>query len=134
MYTFFLILFGIVCGLLILIVLLQSSRASGMELFGSTQNIFGAQSGDILTKITTVLAVLFLAGSFGFAIYQASQPSLVEEKIKEIRSTTPPQQQKPATPQPTSTIIQTNKKTAPQKALKPETPVQKKNNNNNSEK
>ncbi|MBN1897379.1 MAG: preprotein translocase subunit SecG [Spirochaetes bacterium] len=90
MVTFFLIMFAVVCVLLILIVMLQSSRASGMELFGSTQTIFGAQSGDILTKITTVLAVLFLAGSFGFAIYQSSQPSLVEQKIEEIRQTQQP--------------------------------------------
>lgn len=131
MYTFFLILFGIVCVLLILIVLLQSSRAAGMELFGSTQSIFGGQSGDILTKITTVLAILFFVGSFGFGIYQASKPSLVEEKIDEIRSRPAPQQpqQKPVTPV-SNTVTQTDNRTSVGKPLQPELPAK----NNTSEK
>jgi len=131
MYTFFLILFAIVCVLLILIVLLQSSRASGMELFGSTQNIFGAQSGDILTKTTTVLAILFLAGSFGFGIYQASQPSLVEKKIQEIRTQPAPQQpqQKPVAPV-SNTVAPSDKDTSGSKTLQPESPAK----NNTSEK
>jgi len=70
--------------LLILLVLLQSSKSSGAELFGtSSQNIFGAQSGDILSKTTTVLATIFLAGAFGIAAYQAARPSLLDQKLKE---------------------------------------------------
>ena len=44
-------------------------------------------------------AVLFIVGAFGFAIYQSSKPSLVEKKIKEIRTqqqSAPPTQQTPA--------------------------------------
>ncbi len=129
MYTFFIILYAIVSVLLILVVLLQSSRASGMELFGSTQNVFGSQSGDILTKTTSVLAVLFIVGAFGFAIYQSSQPSLVEKKIKEIRT-----QQQSAPPTQQETSLSTNKESnvpnniEPKKDINPQenkTPVKK---------
>ncbi len=84
MYTFFIILFVIDAILLILLVLLQSSKSSGAELFGTTtQNVFGAQSGDILSKATTVLATIFLAGAFGIAVYQSSRPSILDIKLKE---------------------------------------------------
>ncbi len=84
MYTFFIILFVIDAILLILLVLLQSSKSSGAELFGtSSQNIFGAQSGDILSKTTAILATIFLAGAFGIAAYQSSKPAILDKKLKE---------------------------------------------------
>lgn len=107
MYTFFLILFVIVCFLLVLIILLQSSKASGMELFGSgNQNVFGAQAGDILTKITSILATLFFLGTIGLAVFQAKKTSIVEKKIMEIKKTMPA---KPQPEQPKSDITNLNK-------------------------
>ncbi len=114
MYTFFLILFIIVCVLLILIILLQSSRASGMELFGSgTQNVFGAQTGDILTKATTVLATLFFLATIVIAIFQARKTSIVEKQIREMQKTAPPPQQEqtePISPGTNVELIKTNNK------------------------
>jgi len=67
-----------------------------MELFGSgSQNVFGTQTGDILTKITTILATLFFLGTIGLAFFQAKRTSIVEEKLKEIRKTMPPPAQQP---------------------------------------
>ncbi len=99
MYTFSLILFIIICIFLILIILLQSSKASGMGLFGSgSQNVFGAQTGDVLTKATTVLATLFFLGTIVLAVFQARKTSIVEEQIKEMQRTAPPPQQEQAQP------------------------------------
>ncbi len=112
MYTFCLIIFIIVCILLILIILLQSSRASGMELFGSgSQNVFGTQTGDILTKITTVLATLFFLGTIGLAMFQAKKTSIVEQKLKEMRKTMPPPTQPKKAQTTPGTNFNTNKKT-----------------------
>lgn len=112
MYTFFLVLFVVVCFLLILIILLQSSRASGMELFGSgNQNVFGTQTGDILTKITTVLATLFFLGTIGLAIFQAKKKSIVETKIDEIKKAMPRTQPTDANKVPSGTNIKVNQAT-----------------------
>jgi preprotein translocase subunit SecG len=93
MYTFALVIFVLVCVLLILIILLQSSRASGMELFGSgNQNIFGGQTSDMLTKITTALAVLFLVGTIGLAVFQSRRTSLLDKELEKMKQTMPEQQ------------------------------------------
>ncbi len=78
-----LVIFVIICILLVLIILLQSSKASGMELFGGgSQNIFGAQTGDVLTKATTVLAALFLFGTIMLAVYKAKEDTAISKKVK----------------------------------------------------
>lgn len=113
MYIFFAVIFCFICILLILIILLQASRSAGMELFGGTQNVLGATGGDILTKITTILAIIFMLGSLGFGIYHASQPSIVEKKIDEMRKSAPsPQPQMQTQPVETNqnNLISTNKK------------------------
>jgi preprotein translocase subunit SecG len=53
--------------LLVLLVLVQTSK-SEMGLFQSTsQSVFGSRSGDVLTRTTSILAAIFLIGSFGLA-------------------------------------------------------------------
>jgi protein translocase SecG subunit len=73
MLTFLYILFFIVCVILIAVVLLQSSRAAGMGIFGSSssQTPFGSRSGDVLAKFTTIIAIIFMVGAFGLAVYQS---------------------------------------------------------------
>lgn len=96
MYTLVLILFVLVSILLILIILLQSSRASGMELFGAgKENIFGGQTGDVLTKITTVLATLFLLGTVGLAVFQARKTSLLDKELEKYKKAMMEQQAAP---------------------------------------
>jgi preprotein translocase subunit SecG len=62
----------LVCLLLLVVVLLQQGRAGDIAAaFGgsSSQTAFGARSGaTLLTRATTVLAVLFMLGSLGLAI------------------------------------------------------------------
>jgi len=55
-------LFGVVCVLLIVIVLLQKGRGGGLgALFGGAgSSAFGTRTGDVFTWITIVLTALFL--------------------------------------------------------------------------
>lgn len=60
----------VVCILLIVAVLLQSGKDAGLSgafgLGGGGQTIFGARAGDVLTKATTVLAVMFVLTCLAF--------------------------------------------------------------------
>ena len=65
----------IICFILIAVILLQAGRGQGFT--GSTfagsnvQSIFGTRSADILTKATTIAAVLFLFTCIGLDILEA---------------------------------------------------------------
>ncbi len=99
MATFILVVHVITCILLILIVLMQSSREDGLSgLFsggGGGQPLFGPRSGNILTRITTILAVGFMLTSLTLTIISARRPRRVideilkEEKTGETRTTLP---------------------------------------------
>lgn len=69
MITLLSIIYAISCVLLIVVVLIQSGKGAGMGIFGGggSNTTFGAQGGNILTKITTVLGIIF----FGVAIILA---------------------------------------------------------------
>jgi preprotein translocase subunit SecG len=76
-----------VCILLILIVLLQSGKGAGMGLSmggGGSQTLFGAAGpATILTKITTVIAIVFMVTSLTLAYFSG-------HKAEKSIITTPP--------------------------------------------
>jgi preprotein translocase subunit SecG len=80
------VLYVLVCLLLLIVVLLQQGRAGDIAAaFGgsSSQTAFGARSGaTLLTRATTVLAVLFMLGSLGLAIAWQKGPSSVVSGVK----------------------------------------------------
>lgn len=65
-----LVVFVIVTVLLVLMVLIQSEDGDSLGgLFaGGSESAFGSRSGNILTRITSILGALFLLGSFGLAL------------------------------------------------------------------
>ena len=65
-----LVIFVIVAVLLILLVLAQNEEGDGMGgiFAGGSSTAFGSRSGNILTRITTVLGALFLVISLGMAL------------------------------------------------------------------
>ena len=85
LYTILIVFEAIVCFLLIGIVLLQKSTGDGNGLsFGSgAESVFGAQTGNILTRGTVVLAVLFLLNTLVLCILrpEARAKSLSEEIV-----------------------------------------------------
>ena len=56
----------VTCLLLVAVILLQQSKSQGMGLAfggGMSESLFGSRAGNILTKTTIVLAVIFLANT-----------------------------------------------------------------------
>ncbi len=64
-----LIIFVIACLLLIAMVLIQDEQGEGLGgLFGGgSATPFGSRSGNVLTKFTSILAVVFIVVSLGLA-------------------------------------------------------------------
>ncbi|MEO8206782.1 MAG: preprotein translocase subunit SecG [Chthoniobacterales bacterium] len=85
----------IVCFFLVLIVMMQRPKSEGLgAAFGSgmTENFFGAQTSNVLQKITVWLGSIFFALSLILAIIYArseSAPSLIDKELKESSKAVP---------------------------------------------
>jgi preprotein translocase subunit SecG len=64
--------FFILCLFLIIIILLQSDKSAGMGILGgSSQTTFGSSTADVITKITAVMAGIFMVGSLGLSVLES---------------------------------------------------------------
>src|ERR1700722_10859029 len=84
----FSILFALASIFLIFIVLLQRGRGGGLAgAFGATggQSAFGTKAGDVFTRITIGVAVVWvaLAGITGFAMSKESKNRFHSEAVEE---------------------------------------------------
>ena|SRR5258708_23592180 len=90
----------IVCTMLILVVLLQSGKAADLAgAFGGmgSQTAFGPRgAATLLSKATTIAAILFMITSLSLSIY-AARRGRTGNSVLDKTSTTPA---KPATPAP----------------------------------
>ncbi len=86
LFTILIVLYVLICVALIVVVLLQSGRGGGLAgIFGSGgggQTIFGARTGDIMTKSTTVLAICFMLFSLVLAFLSAQKTSSLTREIE----------------------------------------------------
>lgn len=100
MITFLYIIFFIVCLVLVAVVLLQSSRAAGMGIFGSSssQTPFGSRSGDVLAKFTSIVAIIFIVGAFGLAVLKSKRMSPILKELEKKRRSTSSTPALPAEP------------------------------------
>src|ERR1051325_5763998 len=72
--TLLLVLFVLVSVLMVLVILMQRPKSEGLgAAFGGgvTENIFGAQTTNVLVKFTTWLAGIFFALTFALSILNA---------------------------------------------------------------
>lgn len=102
MFTLLTILHIAVCILLILVVLLQSGKGSDLgSVFGggASQTLFGTGgSKTIMTKVTTILAVLFMFLSFVLAVVPSGKKESALQKALQNQKEEPiTQQQIPST-------------------------------------
>jgi preprotein translocase subunit SecG len=73
-------IYVLTCVLLLLVILLQQGKGDMAAAFGggSSQSAFGARSGaTVLSKATTVLAVIFMLGALGLAIMGQRGPGSI---------------------------------------------------------
>lgn len=110
MQTIILTLHVIVCVVLIILVLLQAGREGMGVIFGGGGNasVFGSSgAGGVLVKLTTFLAVLFIATSLGYNLItrtgSGQGSSIVDIQFEEVPA---PQTKAPAqeTPAPDSQV------------------------------
>ena len=100
LYYFLTSLYVFVCLVLLMVILLQQGKGGDMASAfggGSSQTAFGARGGaTLLTKMTTVFAVLFMLGALALAIIGQRGPGSM------MRGTPGPApvKQTPATPKP----------------------------------
>ena len=82
MLTLLTVLYIIAGILLIILVLLQSNRSSGMGILGgSSDSLLGASSGDFFTKVTSILAVIFIVGAVALSIMSAGKPTSFDKPV-----------------------------------------------------
>jgi preprotein translocase subunit SecG len=85
--TLLLILFVISAILLIGIVLLQDEQGDGMGgIFGGgSGTAFGSRSGNILTRITSILAIIFLGSAFVIGFINSTSVDDKQEQLAKTR-------------------------------------------------
>lgn len=81
--------------LMILVILMQRPKSEGLgAAFGGgvTENIFGAQTTNVLTKITTWLAAIFFTLTFVMSIlysHKGTANSAVRQELMKMQATAP---------------------------------------------
>jgi preprotein translocase subunit SecG len=87
----------VVCVLLVLVVMIQSGKGAEISatLGGSSNTIFGTSGGaNILTRITSVLAAIFMFTSLGLTLLGSETRKSVFENAPATQAPTGPQTQK----------------------------------------
>jgi preprotein translocase subunit SecG len=104
--NFCLVLFVLVAALMVLVILMQRPKSEGLgAAFGAgvTENIFGAQTTNVLVKFTTWLAGIFFALTFALSVLYAHHSVASSAFRRELMKTQPAQTSPaPAGPQSSS--------------------------------
>ena len=93
------VLFVLVALLMVLFILMQRPKSEGLgAAFGAsvTENIFGAQTTNVLVKITAWLAGIFFALSFALAVLYAHKSMSQSALRRELEKTLPATQTSPS--------------------------------------
>src|SRR5881409_3092579 len=118
-------LFVLVSLLMVLVILMQRPKSEGLgAAFGGavTENIFGAQTTNVLVKFTTWLAAIFFALTFGLSVVYAHRGTggesafrreLMKQQAAPATSPTAPAPQASPVSSPASSPIQTSPASPP---------------------
>lgn len=96
--NFCLVLFVLVAALMVFVILMQRPKSEGLgAAFGGgvTENIFGAQTTNVLVKFTTWLAGIFFALTFALSVLYAHH-SVASSAFRRELMKTQPEQTSPA--------------------------------------
>ena len=103
--NFCLVLFVLVAALMVLVILMQRPKSEGLgAAFGAgvTENIFGAQTTNVLVKFTTWLAGVFFVLTFALSVLYAHHSVASSAFRRELMKNQPAPQTSPASPGPQS--------------------------------
>jgi len=93
-----LVLFVLVAALMVLVILMQRPKSEGLgAAFGAgvTENIFGAQTTNVLVKFTTWMAGIFFALTFALSVLYAHQSTASSAFRRELMKNQPVSQTSP---------------------------------------
>ena len=96
-----LVLFVLVAALMVFVILMQRPKSEGLgAAFGGgvTENIFGAQTTNVLVKFTTWLAGIFFVLTFALSVLYAHQGTASSAFRRELMKTQGAPQTSPAPP------------------------------------
>jgi len=119
--------------LLIGVILLQKTKSEGLGLAfgaGMGETLFGSRAGNVLTKITVILAMVFLANTtiLGVLFTNAYETSIMDQRAGSMQMPAPAVQQSAPAPmvEPLTapTLIPAETPTAPMDAPAVEVPVE----------
>jgi preprotein translocase subunit SecG len=99
--NFCLVVFVLVSTLMVLVILMQRPKSEGLgAAFGAgvTENIFGAQTTNVLVKFTTWLAGIFFALTFALSVLYAHQSTASSAFRRELMKNQAAPQTSPAPP------------------------------------
>ena len=85
-----LVLFALVAVLMVFVILMQRPKSEGLgAAFGAgvTENIFGAQTTNVLVKFTTWLAAIFFVLTFALSVLYAHQSTASSAFRRELMKT-----------------------------------------------
>ncbi|MFA5145069.1 MAG: preprotein translocase subunit SecG [Candidatus Omnitrophota bacterium] len=81
--TFIIILHVIICAALIILVLIQRGRGSGLvESFSGVESMFGTKTNEFLTRTTTILSILFFLTCLSLAVLSVRQSKSLMRNVK----------------------------------------------------
>ena len=126
-----LVFFVLVALLMVLVILMQRPKSEGLgAAFGGavTENIFGAQTTNVLVKFTTWLAAIFFALTFGLSVLYAHRGTggesafrreLMKQQAAPATSPAPGTAQPSPVSSPSSSPVQTSPASSPAPAAQP---------------
>lgn len=123
MTVLFTIIHVIVSVFLIFVILIQSSKGAemGAAFGGSSQTIFGSRgAGSLMSKITTISAVVFMVTSLVLAVVATKSNSVIKKTMPLEQKTGIPLQQGPIQPAPQPQIPQPQNPLIPAQTLTPQ--------------
>jgi preprotein translocase subunit SecG len=114
-----LVLFVLVAALMVLVILMQRPKSEGLgAAFGAgvTENIFGAQTTNVLVKFTTWLAGIFFALTFALSVLYAHHSVASSAFRRELMKTQGAPQTSPAPAAPQSSPSAASPQSSPSHA------------------
>ncbi|MGH8100488.1 MAG: preprotein translocase subunit SecG [Chthoniobacterales bacterium] len=111
--------FVVVCLLLVLIILMQRPKSEGLgAAFGAsvTENIFGAQTTNVLTKITGWLAGIFFVVTFALAVlyaHKSTSQSALRRELAKTQASPAPTVSAAVSPSPAATQVSSSPVASP---------------------